>query len=682
MLSLSKIFNAVSRFGFVYLLCLILKKIGVLRELPVRCLLKQERYYRSLPEEKKKRELARNYREAVGRELHLENPATFTEKIQWLKFYDSTKRKADLSDKYLARLLIAREYGDRIKTIPVLGVWTRAEDIDFGSLPDKFVLKCNHGSSMNILVTDKSKLNQKKVRRQLNDWLMLDYAYVGGMYENHYTFIERRIVAEQFIGEADGSLHDYKFYCFNGEPRIIGFVGDRVASTHTIHSTMYTLDWKRLGIRINDETPYGRDFERPARLSDMVALARDMARDFAYVRVDLYYVDNEIYFGELTFTPDSGFIRFSPDGIDEEWGDMLRLPAATPHTVRKRVAWLPYNISENRFIRELRKAAEMAGAENVSDSVLWRDTGAVDYLVLNFYENISRRLGFFFTTYLGKLFRLVRFRIKGVKIVWVINNKLPHDGDRQWARRMMRWLIRMSYRVVILCTDSVNTVRKLDGNERRWKDKIVLLPHPNYINSYKASPAAPADSGFLRILFFGSIRPYKNIDILIAAFRELRNPRIHLTIAGCARAEEYRRYIESLAYGVDNIRLILNYIPDDEISSLVSAADMLVLPYDNETTLNSGVVILACSMRKTCITPRIGTVKDFSDSSLMYTYEYDTQLEHRDRLTEQILRAYNDFSADKNVLREKGEALYEIVKNRHSTEVLADIFRKDILGCE
>lgn len=326
--AIKKIIQSIRKLGFQYTFYFILKKAGFIKEIPIKLLLKKQSYYKNLPVERQKYELGLFYKNAIGHELNIENPKTFSEKIQWLKFYDSTKIKADLSDKYLAPQIINKQFGERIKIIPQLGVWSRAEDIDFDTLPQKFVLKCNHGSAMNIIVKDKSKINIKKIRKQLNDWLKIDYAYVNGMYENHYTFIDRKIIAEQFIEEMDGNLHDYKFHSFMGEPKYIEFIGDRVTNTHIVHDSIYTLDWQLTDIHMNDDIPYDVAFEKPEKLNEMISLARELAHGFLYVRVDFYYLNNEIYFGEMTFTPDSGIIKFTSPEIDTEWGKLLKLTDA------------------------------------------------------------------------------------------------------------------------------------------------------------------------------------------------------------------------------------------------------------------------------------------------------------------------------------------------------------------
>ena len=161
--------------------------------MPVRFLLKRQKYYASLSLTDQKKELSDFYENAIGRRPDIDNPKTFTEKIQWMKFNQSTEIKGLLSDKYEAPKYIAEHYPE-IKIIPQLGVWDKAEDIDFDKLPDQFVLKCNHGSAMNIIVKDKSKLNISKTRKKLNDWLKIDYDMANGMYEKHYKFINRKIL--------------------------------------------------------------------------------------------------------------------------------------------------------------------------------------------------------------------------------------------------------------------------------------------------------------------------------------------------------------------------------------------------------------------------------------------------------------------------------------------------------
>ena len=154
--------------------------------------------------------LAEDYEKRQGKPLNLDNPKTFTEKIQWLKIFDATPLKSRLADKYLVRYWVAEKIGQEY-LIPLLGVWD-----DFDSLPDQFVLKCNHGWKMNIIVRDKKSFDLRNAREKINAWLAVDFGALSNL-ELHYSRIKRKIIAEKFMTNGDTSdLNDYKFSCFNG----------------------------------------------------------------------------------------------------------------------------------------------------------------------------------------------------------------------------------------------------------------------------------------------------------------------------------------------------------------------------------------------------------------------------------------------------------------------------------
>lgn len=323
---IKKILKSIKRFGFAYTFFYVLQRFGLVKTMPVSLLLKKQTYFKNLPLQAQIAEMQDFYKNETGKDLNMQTPSAFSEKLQWMKFYDSTKQKADLSDKYLAPRIIKEKYGDKIQVVPQLGVWDNADDIDFSRLPQKFVLKCTHGSAMNIIVKDKTRLNIKKTKKRLNDWLRLDYAYVMGMYENHYSFISPKIIAEQYIQEVDGNLHDYKIHCFAGEPKYIQLIGDRVPNSHQYYYAIYDANWNKTSIQLKGRPLYQQNYPKPAQLGQMLALAKDMSKDFLYVRVDFYILNDQIYFGELTFTPDSGFLNFEDDKVDQEWGCMIHLP--------------------------------------------------------------------------------------------------------------------------------------------------------------------------------------------------------------------------------------------------------------------------------------------------------------------------------------------------------------------
>jgi hypothetical protein len=266
--------------------------------------------------------LKKQYKRKTGRQLDLNNPQTYCEKVQWEKLYNRDPLRARLADKYAVREYVASHVGEEY-LIPLLGVWEDSRDIDFDALPKEFVLKCNHGCSWNIIVKDKAKLNISKARRKLNHWMSLDLSSLA--FEMHYTDIPRKIIAEKYLESATeaGGLRDYKFYCFNGEPRFVKLVAERP----NFRINWYDLNWVLQPFNnIYEAIPY--PVEKPDNLPAMTEIARKLSKGFPHVRVDLYSVGGKIYFGEMTFTAGSGYELFYPDEYNRILGDMYTLPKA------------------------------------------------------------------------------------------------------------------------------------------------------------------------------------------------------------------------------------------------------------------------------------------------------------------------------------------------------------------
>lgn len=271
------------------------------------------------------------YRERrQGRELNLKNPLTFNEKVQWSKVYDSTPIKTRLADKYLVRDWVEERIGSEY-LIPLLGAWDNFDEIDFDSLPDRFVLKCNHGCAYNLIVKDKSKLNMNEARQKITMWMGENFAFKAGL-ELHYSGIPHKIIAEEFIeneGSEGGDLYDYKFWCFGGKVKYIQFLSER--NTNGLKMAFYDLDWKKQDFVYSFPLDT-KDMPRPDNLDEMIAVAEKLADGFNFVRVDLYRMDDgKLYFGEMTFTSASGNCNWQPAEMDRVLGDMITLPEPTPY---------------------------------------------------------------------------------------------------------------------------------------------------------------------------------------------------------------------------------------------------------------------------------------------------------------------------------------------------------------
>ncbi len=279
-------------------------------------------FYKRMSDEKL---LKKMFKATMGRELDLEDPKTFNEKIQWLKLYNRRPEYIIMADKYKVRDHISEKLGEDY-LIPLLGVWNDPNDIDFDSLPDKFVLKCNHNSGVGMYICDdKSKLDAKRVRSELRKGLNENY-YLKNR-EWPYKDIPRRIIAEKFMtDEETGELRDYKFFCFNGKVDCVMLCMER--STGDTKFYFFDRAWQLLRLNKRGKAaPEGFTLPKPSNIDEMFDIAEKLSEGMPFARIDLYSVNGQTYFGEITFFPDSGFDGNLLPETDKRWGDMLDISA-------------------------------------------------------------------------------------------------------------------------------------------------------------------------------------------------------------------------------------------------------------------------------------------------------------------------------------------------------------------
>ncbi len=262
----------------------------------------------------------------VGYDIDWKNPKTLNEKINWLKIFSDTSEWTRLADKYLVRDYVKERIGEKY-LVKLYGVWQNADDIDFDSLPNKFVLKTNHGAGTILIVDDKSKLNVPDARRQLNQWLREKYGYKT--FEPHYLKIKPLIIAEELLendSSFSSSLVDYKVYCFDGKPYCILVCSDRTIGEQA-HFTYYDLNWNQLSdVLIDKLKPFQVDVPMPDCLSLLLDYSEKLAQGFPQVRVDFYIVKNKIFFGEMTFTSEGGYDGDVTKEFCLEMGSNITLP--------------------------------------------------------------------------------------------------------------------------------------------------------------------------------------------------------------------------------------------------------------------------------------------------------------------------------------------------------------------
>lgn len=243
----------------------------------------------------------------MGYHIDWKNPQDLNEKINWLKLYGDTSRWARLADKYLVREYVRERIGEQYLS-RIYGVWEHAEDIDFSGLPERFVLKTNHGAGTVLIVPNKAKLDVQKTIQQLNSWLKIKYGYKT--IEPHYLSIKPLVMAEEMLkndSDASSSIIDYKIYCFGGSPYLILVCTDRKIGGHSRYSYFDT-NWKPCPNVLNESLRGMQvNLPKPVCLEEMLVCASKLAEGLPQVRVDFYIVDEHPIFGEMTMTSCGGY---------------------------------------------------------------------------------------------------------------------------------------------------------------------------------------------------------------------------------------------------------------------------------------------------------------------------------------------------------------------------------------
>ena len=262
------------------------------------------------------------YRLTMGRKLDLNNPETFNQKLQWLKLYDRKPEYTQMVDKYEVRKYIKEIIGEEY-LIPLLGVYDSFEEIDFDNLPDEFVLKPNHTSGNVFICKDKSKIDYKKLKKEVNRWLKREYYWLHR--EWPYRNVKPRIICEELIKTENGGFpYDYKFHCFNGEPDNVMVCIERESGNPKFY--FFDNEWNLLRYNLAGiNAPQGFTLPKPKKMDEMFMLAKKLSSGFPFIRVDFFCENEKIYFGELTFFPDSGFDVNLLKETDILFGEKLEL---------------------------------------------------------------------------------------------------------------------------------------------------------------------------------------------------------------------------------------------------------------------------------------------------------------------------------------------------------------------
>ncbi len=262
------------------------------------------------------------FRISMKKKLNLKNPQTFNEKLQWLKLHDRKPEYTAMVDKYEAKKYVAERIGEEY-IIPTLGVWDKFDDIDFDALPNQFVLKCTHDSGGLVICRDKGALDKEKARAKINRSLKRNYYFQSR--EWPYKDVKPRIIAEKYLGDEDNeqktAITDYKFFCFEGIPKLMYVSKDKSEEPVT---DFYDMSGTRLDMRMRDPNSIN-GYPLPQNFEKMQELAGILSDGLHHLRVDFYECNGKIYMGELTFFHCGGFARIYPNSWEKILGDWIIL---------------------------------------------------------------------------------------------------------------------------------------------------------------------------------------------------------------------------------------------------------------------------------------------------------------------------------------------------------------------
>lgn len=254
---------------------------------------------------------------------NIEKPKTYNEKIQWLKLHDRNKLYNIMADKYRVKEYVAKKIGSQY-VVPLLAVWENVEEMDISTLPKSFVLKCNNGHGV-IVCRDKENFNLEVAKQSLDRQMRTNLFWHGR--EWVYRDIPSCIIAEEFIGGEKDYLTDYKVMCFDGKAEFIQVLSERGVDNGKFVTKVdfYDKNWNKTTIS-QEAGPTEYILKKPAFFEEMISLSETLAEGITNVRVDWYYENNQLLFGEMTFYDGSGFVPFNNPEDDAYIGSFIQLP--------------------------------------------------------------------------------------------------------------------------------------------------------------------------------------------------------------------------------------------------------------------------------------------------------------------------------------------------------------------
>lgn len=327
-------------------------------------------------------------------------------------------------------------------------------------------------------------------------------------------------------------------------------------------------------------------------------------------------------------------------------------------------------IIQQKIIKDLGYEIINAYYSNLKEELIYKKP-ANSIIILNFVENGR-----------GKGKRLIKYYLywpyifylchkNNNKFVFVYHNLEVHEASfikKLMSNLVILFLKKRSDAIQLLSSNSISYIKK------SYRKKSFVVPHINYIDVY-GSLKQSDNNECLNLLFFGMIKKYKNIEMIIEIAKNIKNMNIKFVIRGNVSDDDYYNELVEMSKELNSIEIIPEFVPDNEVPDILSKCDALILPYKKNSCLNSGTAILAGSYQKTFICPLIATVKDMPQD-LVYSYDYDNDKEHMINLQNAIIKMYNDKQNYPNILKEKGKQLQKYLIDNHSDLVVSNAYKK------
>ncbi|MDO4962460.1 MAG: glycosyltransferase, partial [Eubacteriales bacterium] len=321
---------------------------------------------------------------------------------------------------------------------------------------------------------------------------------------------------------------------------------------------------------------------------------------------------------------------------------------------------------------------------------IWKDLDKADAVYLNWFESIDGNFAgekFYapFARFVKRSFQINRAKSKGKRIIFVKHNRVPHNVRYPWlSLGFYKRLLKLSDVIVAFNNDADKDFKEIFPKED-FSSKITVIPPVNYIGVYPENRASkyyellrPYKDKFI-VGFIGKIVPYKNIELIIRAAKELENEDIVFFIAGAVSSDEYKAELIEQVKDRENIIASFEFLPDEEICPVLEICDILLMPYDKVSASNSGAGRLAFSYGRTVISSDISSMNMIPDE-LIYKYHYEENAEHYDRMMEALKSAYNDWTDDGEIIRKKGEGLLRLMETDYSEEAIREKYKKIFFG--